>query len=173
MEILGDGNMPAQVLVIQSLPVARNTTTGLEALTMFGDTLTHTVDTSWETKNEDTDVLRDAVDELAELLAQDHVARLIKERKHGIVVRADARALGAVTALSTTYRRTARLTARAVCLAHDIAEGNERYAGCKITRADGTTELVGATLPKVTATSTLLARLELLRSTGNLGDSNH
>lgn len=142
---------------------------------MFGDTLTHTVDTSWLTKTEDTDPLVDAIDELAELLANDAVQRLVKERKHGIMVRADARALGAVTALSTTYRRSPRLTARAVCLAHDAHFKNERYAGCRITRADGTSELIGATLPKTAGQqwNELLDRLELLKSTGHTGDQNH
>lgn len=142
---------------------------------MFGDTLTHTVDTSWSTKTDDTDPLVDAIDELHTLLAQDTVDRLMHERKHGVVVRADARAMGAVSAFSTTYRRKPRLTARAVCIAHDVHFKNERYGGCRTTRADGTTELTGATLPRTVGQqwNELLDRLALLQTAGTLGDSNH
>lgn len=132
---------------------------------MFGDTLTHTVDAGWQSG--DVDPLRDAIDELAQVIEYDRAMRTLQDRKHGIVIRADARALGAVTALSTTYRRSARLTNRQAVLAHDAHFGNDRYGCCRSVRADGTTGWVG-TNPDTwretgSATYRRLLQLELLR----------
>lgn len=126
-----------------------------ESLTVTSDTLT------------DTRELRTLVDELQEVIEYDRALRTLAERKSGIMVRADARALGAVTALSTTYRRSARLTNRQAVLAHDAHFQNDRYGCCRSVRADGTTGWVG-TNPDTwretgSATYRRLLQLELLR----------